>query len=938
MKLKQFLQPADSYFSTPKAARRLLRLFAQFLVLGTIAGALVSILSIFSSEISRRQGYLNDAIVNARVFFTQREALLKLLVLSSVNDLDEGRANAGAQKDWYVDIGHPGKGWSLHLTDAMTEFMKDKRLNLVYVPEEPNTPGIYLSKAVTFLTSISQDTLRRLRTLDAPSAGAAHCIWLSDQGSSSPRLYLFTRAAPDRPNAGWIGMEMDASDVSSSLHDDSAGQFLMLNPHGDVMMSSTGYGRNAPPVLKVEMGHVFGLSGEGVVPNQLVMQRQLGYSDWKIFYTIDLLSLLSVFCWPLTISFFLISITAFLVYRLVSRIERRLITPATQRIDALIESEAFSRAVIQTAPVALCVLRRADGQVVLENRLSEQWLGECNERERLCHRWIEQAFDNNETNQSDEFQAGNGRHLYLSFVRTRYNAEDVLFCAFSDISSRKQVEAALAMAKQMADAANEAKTLFLATMSHEIRTPLYGVLGTLELLAKTELRPQQKAYLHAIENSSSTLLNLVCDVLDVSKIEAGQLALNIQDFSPLELVHNVIQSYVAAARSKGLSIYSFIDPVIPGMLRGDLTRIRQILNNLLNNAVKFTESGQIVLRVKVGALEGGRIKTLWQVSDSGPGIALEDQAYLFDPFYQTGNSTNVIAGTGLGLSICQRLAELMNGNIRVVSAPGLGSSFTLEAALEALAPAAEMPARSKLSPEVVYVYSPALEMSEYIASWLRHWGARTQIGYPPGNHCGEKGVLIEIYPYETSHVCPEWDGPRIVITSQELAEERQSPRLRNIQPNDLNALFDAVLQFQGDLNASQTLIESEPSRKLDLNILVAEDNVINQLILKDQLEALGCRVIVAQNGSEALMLWNGDDFDVVLTDINMPGMNGYDLARELRRIGCRAPIVGATANAMRDETDRCLSAGMQQLLVKPFGLGALYNCMQQYEGMNIDGL
>ncbi|WP_422419774.1 ATP-binding protein [Pseudomonas sp. GZD-222] len=937
MKLKQFLQPADSYFSTPKAARRLLRLFAQILVLGAIAGAIITLSTAFNSEISRRQRYMSDAITSARVLFTQREALLRYLVLSVVDDSGTLAEQTPAQKKINAEEGIPAKDWALHLPERMISVLTESRINLVYV-DEPGTAVVYLSKSLVFQAPLSDQVIRRLHEIDTQALRPDQQIWISDQYSIPPRLYLFTLADPDRLRSGWIGMEMDASDVTNTLHDDTAGQFMMLNPNGDVMMSSASVTESTAPTAIMEINKTFGLAGAGVVPDKMVMRKKLGYSDWTVFYSIDLFSLLSVFYWPFVISLAVILLTALLVYRLVSRIERRLIEPATQRIDALIESEAFSRAVIQAAPVALCVLRRADGQVVLENRLSEQWLGECNERERLCHRWIEQAFDNNESNRSDEFQAGNGRHLYLSFVKTRYNGEDVLFCAFADFSTRKQVEAAMAEAKKIADAANEAKTLFLATMSHEIRTPLYGVLGTLELLAKTELKSQQKAYLHAIESSSSALLNLVCDVLDVAKIEAGQLALDVQEFSPVELVCSVVQSYAGAARSKGVMLYSYIDHHTPDVLRGDVTRIRQILNNLLSNAVKFTDSGQVVLRVKLGADADQAIKINWQISDSGPGIAVEDQTYLFDPFYQTGSSTNVIAGTGLGLSICKRLAELMGGSIRVVSMPGLGSSFTLGVTLERVQPAVEVKQHHAAWPNLVYVCSPALEMSEYIAGWLRNWGAMTQAGPPGRDKTGNNAVLLEIHLGKRSRMLPEWEGPRIVVSLEEDEDEKLPDNQWNVSLNDLSGLRDALRQAQGVVSVPVRLNEVEGAKHLGLKILVAEDNVINQLILKDQLEALGCQVALTGNASEALMLWSKEDFDVVLTDINMPGINGYDLAKELRSLGCGIPIIGATANAMRDESDRCLSAGMQGLLVKPFGLGTLYSCLEHYKRACVDGL
>jgi two-component system capsular synthesis sensor histidine kinase RcsC len=927
MKLKHFLKPADTFFSTPKAARRLLRLFAQVLVLGMVLGVAISISSILKDEISRRQDYMSDTVANARAFFIQREALLTSLMLFTLSENGENIEVDSARKN--IKANFYSKDWGLHLSGRMVDYLRESQINLVYIPEVRGERITYITNTLKFEKPIPDKIVQRLREERGQNFGSTQDVWLSDVSLTSPRLYLFKKLEFQQYQSGWIGMEMDVSDLQNALHGDSAGQYVIQNLHGDVMISSTLIAKFLSlPTFELENDLSFSL--DGLWPAQLIMQKNMGYSGWRVFYAIELSSLVGALLWPLVISLTLVSLLSMLVYRLVLRIDRRLITPATQRIDALIESEAFSRAVIQTSPVALCVLRRADGQVVLENRLSQQWLGECSERERLCHRWIERAFGGQELDQTDEFQAGNGRHLQLSFVGTRYSGEEVLFCAFSDVSTLKQVEAAMTMAKEMADAANEAKTLFLATMSHEIRTPLYGVLGTLELLGRTELKTQQKAYLQAIESSSATLLNLVCDVLDVAKIEAGQLALEVSEFSPTELIYEAVQSYVGAARSKGLYLHSYIDPEIPSRLHGDVIRIRQILNNLLSNAVKFTENGQISLRAKIGVKDGERVEVLWQVSDSGPGISSKDQAFLFDPFYQAVRKTNVVAGTGLGLSICQRLAALMNGSIRVVSATGLGSSFTLCVPLERSDFTASTAQASTLLNNIIYVYSPVAEMSEYIARWLRKWGARPQIGLPENSPNTYGSVLVEVYPKERSDVIVEWQGTRVIISAEDDEYERK-PNYWRVKFNDLNGLYEAASRAQGIQNSPDVVSENDNTTRLDMRVLVAEDNAINQLILRDQLEELGCTVSLAKDGREALLLWSRNSFDVILTDINMPGMNGYELAKKLRCQGCTVPIIGATANAMRDESERCLAVGMQQLLVKPFGLSDIFNCLQQYE-------
>jgi len=657
-------------------------------------------------------------------------------------------------------------------------------------------------------------------------------------------------------------------------------------------------------------------------------------------YSIDLVAVL-VGLWKQLLGsllFCLFSIT--LIVLLMRRFEQRLIAPAVHRIEALIESEAFNRDVIETAPVALCVLSRSDGKVVLENHLAHQWLGAGLERDVLCTGWIREAFDSIDAECSHYFETADGRHLYLSSAPTRYRGEDVLFCAFSDISERKQVEAALEDARQSADLANQAKTLFLATMSHEIRTPLYGVLGTLELLSRTRLDAQQKDYLHAIEGSSATLLQLICDVLDVSKIEAGQLVLEVSEFSPLELVHEVIQSYSAAAISKGLQLYTCLDPHLPERLIGDVSRIRQILNNLLSNALKFTDCGRVVLRVRLLHREGERSGLLWQVSDTGKGIAEEDQPYIFDPFYQVEGNSHVIAGTGLGLPICQRLTQLMNGQMRLVSEAGLGSSFTLTLPLEVAHGPDDKSVSHCLLAEVIFVVSPIRELAESVAGWLRRWGARVQLVLPIEMGVPHGQILVELHPGSIAPtLLPHWVGPRILVSSNGCSEPRHEDGIWYVNLNNLYAIRQAVSQAQGLwISTRDDHTYQQEMRRLDLRVLVAEDNIINQLILKDQLEELGCSVVLVSDGDEALQRWKLGQFDLILSDVNMPKMNGYALARELRRQGCVVPIIGATANAMRGEEELCMAAGMNHCLVKPFALQALFNCLAAYQGSSCEAL
>lgn len=937
MKLKHFLQPLDASFSTPKAARKLLRLFALALVLGVYVGAYSYLRATLGEEISLRRGYMNEAISDAQSFFVSRQTLLKSLGLSTVRHMTppKGNLNEVPAEEVHITLGNAGNVWSLWLTRRMLDYLQSNQVNLIYVAQQADPVVERLFTVSATPGEVSEHVLRRLVTVDTGSVSVSDDLWLTEQSQLDSPLYIFTRLDERSPASGWLGLEVGGPDLINALQHDKAGDFMLLDGAGQLIFSSTPHPAMAAQALRGPHATArFGWEGSRWLPDRLAIRKHLGYSQWQIVYSLELRSLLPSLALPFALCLLVCALASLLMVRLVRRIDQRLIIPAANRIEALVESEAFSSAVIRIAPVALCVLRRSGGEVVLENPLSRQWLGNGDERQQLCHDWIRRAFDDAELSSTDELQMADGRHLFLSFAPTRYQREEVLICAFSDITERKQVELALQQARTLADAANEAKTLFLATMSHEIRTPLYGVLGTLELLTRTQLDSQQRGYLSAIEGSSANLLRLICDVLDVSKIEAGQLSLELTVFSPLELVQEVIQGYVGAAQSKGLQLFACLDPQLPDHVRGDVTRIRQILNNLLNNALKFTESGRIVLRLRLDSREGERAMLQWQVVDTGKGIAAHDQHYLFEPFFQVCGNANVVAGTGLGLSICKRLVHLMNGTLRVVSEPGLGSSFTFTLPLEQVSADEQAPWALPLLGERVYVVSPVRELAESIGGWLRRWGARVQLGVPESAETDPGAVLVELYP-GTGDIGQRirWSGPRVMATADEHGVSQGPDACWQIGLNNLHALNRAVSSAQGiEEHLSPSHCEISADFNLNLRLLVAEDNLINQLILRDQLEELGCTVVLAGDGVEALSLWGETAFDMILTDVNMPRMNGYELTEQLRRLGCSLPIIGATANAMLDEAERCLNAGMDHCLVKPFTLRALYQCLHRYQG------
>ncbi|MCF5054280.1 response regulator [Pseudomonas syringae] len=571
----------------------------------------------------------------------------------------------------------------------------------------------------------------------------------------------------------------------------------LLSPRGDSLIDTVGSVDGYRSGLNFSaQGLVFKMGGADtggwVALYELTYQGFFGYAKWQLLGGAGLLLASLLGSWAAIRGY-----------------SRKVISPARQAHLEIVESDTFSRTVIQTAPVALCVLRRDDRHLIMQNPLAERLLGDTQAITQLSEHWRLNP-DPAQPDGDVIFQSRYGNTLHGSFASARYRGEEVVLCAFNDISAHKEVEQRLAQA-------SAAKSRFLATISHEIRTPLYGALGTLELLGLTELTDQQSNYLHIIERSSTTLLQLVSDVLDVSKIEAGEMVLEPAEFCPLALADDVVAEYIGTAQGKQLQLAVDVDGDVPGVVLGDARRIRQILTNLLCNALKFTEQGSVTLHLTAEVCNG--LATLhWQVTDTGMGIAADQQAHLFEPFYQAHRHAHTVAGTGLGLSICAQLAQLMGGRLTVASDIGVGSCFTLSVGL-ALA--------------------------------------------------------------------------------------------------------------QGDAPIAPPAAQAQRPGKLGLNLLVAEDNPINQQLLKEQLEQLGCRVTLASDGREALAHWT-PAFDALLTDINMPQMDGFELVYELRRRGASLPVIAVTASGMQEETQQFIAAGIENWLIKPVSLRDLYAVLRRY--------
>lgn len=699
----------------------------------------------------------------------------------------------------------------------------------------------------------------------------------------------------------------DINDLERLLMRPINTSLTLISPSGEVLLGDE-QGIQALPL---------GLSFE---PNGMHLKLSSGGTEpWIGSYVISYQKFFGYAKWPLLGAVGLIVLFMFIGWRVNRWYRLQIIEPAQRSSQSLAESEEFSRVILDSAPVGLCVVQRGTSAVLLENKRAQQWQGTP---ELIA--LLKRDYAKREPGEVQLEVAG--RYLQVSFAYTRYKGKDVALCGFNDITRHVDDANMMEQARRSADEASKAKTLFLATMSHEIRTPLYGVLGNLELLELTPLSERQQTYLHTIQRSSAVLFQLISDVLDVSKIESGQMAVESKTFSPLDVFEDAVRSYAAAAGIKGLSIWACADAALPPLLLGDAVRIRQIINNLLSNAIKFTDFGRVVLRLKVTGIENGHAALQWQVSDTGVGISEQQLAQLFKPFSQVGGS-ELAGGAGLGLSICARLSEMMDAQLRVVSEPGLGSSFSLQLRLPIVEGALANSADIDLKGVNVYVRAPLKDLAQSLIEWLSDWGARAQ--YLPSLGVEDQtAILLDVDPDPS--IAQTWLGKCVIATGTASSQPQRTTRGWEVNAYDIRAIARTLMQVARGATPELTASVSQPAPDMGLSVLVAEDNPVNREILKEQLQALGVRVTLAEDGEQALMRWEETEFDLVITDVNMPKVDGYQLTQRLRELDPDIPIIGVTANALREEGEHCLAVGMNAWLVKPLSLKILRQTLSAY--------
>ena len=549
----------------------------------------------------------------------------------------------------------------------------------------------------------------------------------------------------------------------------------------------------------------------------------------------------------------------------------------------------------------------------------------------------------------------------MTETRVRYTLNDVVVASmivtffiflmnsyrYRTWKSAKIIERESTIKVQQADLQSQAKSRFIATMSHEIRTPMNGIIGMAEMLHTTPLNKEQKNFVDVISYSSHSLLNVINDILDYSKIEAGRVTLEKTDFDVYELCAEIATIFKSTADKNSIEFVVCIDPAVPARIKGDPSRLRQVLLNLIGNAFKFTRVGRVEVKVdkRADTVDGGELE--FTILDTGIGISQLQQAKLFKPFQQADSSiTREYGGSGLGLSISKSLIELMGGSIEVDSAPRQGSTFVFSIYYETAAAAAPVMHIPRLSGVRLLLVGRPSHYGMELSRHLQHWGVQVDSERQVGQAIERLGDIDQFFAVVVLDLDSNSDLDPLMVEQLQNTCHVKSVECMVLSseqyPNySFKVLTKPVCAFQFkrplaealgllDENHQATQINALTSELLGCCVLVVEDNDINQKVITSMLDKLGARYQVAQNGRQACTEYARvhQEIDVILMDCEMPVMDGEAATRRIRQLEReenwnRVPIIALTAHAMKEHIDSCLAAGMDDHISKPVEMSVL---------------
>lgn len=650
------------------------------------------------------------------------------------------------------------------------------------------------------------------------------------------------------------------------------------------------------------------------------------YIEWRMIYAVSVWDMLAAAVLPASLGVLLFLLLTAAAIRGALRIQRDVIAPAARQARRLEESENFNRSIVESSPVGLAVLREQDASVMLQNALfipTDRWrlvdeqnrdvAGDIHANLKLLAAGRAGDWHLEDRNSASFYQLG--------VVPGIHQDEPVFICVLIDMTDRRRAQQALEVAKMAAESASAAKSMFLATISHEIRTPLYGMQASVELMGKTRLDEVQQQLTQTMDSSVRTLKDVLNDALDFTKGEVEQVELDSEIFDLTQTIEAVVQGFGSRALLKNLQLYCLVDPALSGTWMGDPIKLGQIFNNLLNNAVKFSVRGSVIMRVILQEIRGRQAQIVFSVEDSGPGIAAAEIDRLFQPFSQlaTSNENSQISGTGLGLYICKRFVAAMGGSIAVSSEPGRGSIFTVSMTLTQ-PEAGKVPVHSMLQGLQLSI-SAAPPLREHLHALMMAREAAVDIAALP---TGENGEIACLFVSRDK----EYGGGVGAVYLGATFPCQPLLKAGDVYVSTLSTsgLMDAILIACGRVHFAEPAVVER--YETDASVLIVDDQVINRLLLESQLRHFGCRVTSVGSGEDALM--HAEDADLILTDLNMPGMNGKELCRQLRRNGVRCPIIAVTASLLAGEGEDCLKAGMNGHLIKPFSMDDLERVLQRH--------